>query len=284
MYKDYPFASNYLSIRGGRLHFIDEGTGPVIIMVHGNPTWSYYYRHLIARLSLSHRVIALDHMGCGLSDKPSDYSYCLAQHIENLECLLAHLGIGRFSLIVHDWGGAIGFGCAVQNLDRIDKIALMNTTAFRSSRLPWRIGLCRLPVLGEIIVRLFNGFAGPARYMAVVNKLTAETAGSYLAPYDSWRNRIAIARFVQDIPMHKTHRSYARLVEIENRLPLLRDQKTPLLILWGGKDFCFNDQFYAEWQRRFPEAESHYFGDGGHYVLEDKIVDILPILTQFFKR
>jgi cis-3-alkyl-4-acyloxetan-2-one decarboxylase len=284
VYKDYPFESNYLSIRGGRLHYIDEGTGPVIVMVHGNPTWSYYYRHLIAHFRLSHRVIALDHMGCGLSDKPSDYPYYLAQHIENLGSLLAHLGVGRFSLIVHDWGGAIGFGCAVQRLDQVDRIALMNTAAFRSTRLPLRIRLCRLPVLGEIIVRLFNGFAGPACSMAVEKRLTAETARSYLAPYNSWSNRIAIAKFVQDIPMDISHSSYAPLVEIENRLPLLRDQKTPLLLLWGGKDFCFNDQFYNEWQRRFPEAESHYFSDGGHYVLEDKIVEILPILTQFLKR
>ncbi len=282
MYKDYPFKNNYLSIRGGRLHYVDEGTGPVIVMVHGNPTWSYYYRHLIAHFRLSHRVIAVDHMGCGLSDKPSDYHYCLAQHIENLDSLLEHLEIGRFSLIVHDWGGAIGFGCAVQRLDQIDKIALMNTAAFRSSRLPWRIRLCRLPVIGEIIVRLFNGFAGPARYIAVVKKLAAETARSYLAPYNSWHNRVAIARFVQDIPMDISHQSYARLAEIEYSLPLLRDQKTQLLILWGGKDFCFNDLFYNEWKRRFPEAESHYFSDGGHYVLEDKIVEILPILKQFF--
>ncbi len=284
MYKDYPFTSNYLSVRGGRLHYIDEGTGSVIVMVHGNPTWSYYYRNLIAHFRLNHRVIAIDHMGCGLSDKPPDYPYCLAIHIENLETLLVHLGIERFSLIVHDWGGVIGFGCAVQRLDQIDKIALMNTAAFRSTRFPWRIRLCRLPVLGEIIVRLFNGFAGPACHMAVVNKLAEETARNYLAPYNSWNNRVAIARFVQDIPMHKNHRSYARLVEIENRLLLLRDQKTPLLILWGGKDFCFNDHFYKEWQRRFPKAESHYFIDGGHYVLEDKIVEILPILTRFFTK
>lgn len=284
MYKDYPFTSNYLNIRGGRLHYIDEGTGPVIVMVHGNPTWSYYYRHLIAHFRLTHRVIAIDHMGCGLSDKPSEYPYCLGQHIENLECLLAHLGVGRFSLIVHDWGGAIGFGCAVQRLDRIDRIVLMNTAAFRSTRLPLRIRVCRLPVIGEIIVRLFNGFAWPACFMAVVKRLKVETAKSYLAPYNSWRNRVAIARFVQDIPMDRSHPSYAGLVEIENRLPLLRDHKIPLLILWGGKDFCFNDHFYIEWQRRFPEAESHYFSDGGHYVLEDKIVEIIPILAQFFNK
>jgi cis-3-alkyl-4-acyloxetan-2-one decarboxylase len=281
VYKDYPFTSNYLHLRGGRLHYVDEGTGPIIVMVHGNPTWSYYYRHLIAHFKQTHRVIALDHMGCGLSDKPPLYPYCLSQHIENLECLLVHLGVQRFSLIVHDWGGAIGFGCAVQHLDQIEKIALMNTASFRSTRLPWRIRACRLPVVGEIIVRLLNGFAGPACFMAVEKRLSAETIRSYLAPYNSWNNRVAIARFVQDIPMHKSHRSYAKLVEIENRLSLLRDQGTPLIIFWGGKDFCFNDHFYNEWRKRFHEAETHYFHDGGHYVLEDKIVEIKPILEQF---
>ncbi len=281
MYKDYPFASNYLSLTGGRLHYIDEGTGPVIVMVHGNPTWSYYYRHLIAHFQQSHRVIALDHMGCGLSDKPPHYPYCLAQHIENLGRLLKHLGIDRFSLIVHDWGGAIGFGYAVQHLDQIEKITLMNTAAFRSTRLPWRIRLCRLPIIGEILVRQLNGFAGPACFMAVEKKLSAETIKGYLAPYNNWHNRVAIARFVEDIPMHQKHRSYAGLVAIENSLLLLRERNIPLLILWGGKDFCFNDHFYKEWQSRFPEAESHYFKDGGHYVLEDKIVEILPILQAF---
>ena len=284
MYKDFPFKSNYLTLPGGRLHYIDEGAGPVIIMVHGNPTWSYYFRHLITQLQQSHRVIAVDHMGCGLSDKPAHYPYCLTQHIENLESLLAHLEIERFSLIVHDWGGAIGFGCAVQHLDSIHKIVVMNTAAFRSPQLPWRIRLCRIPIVGEILVRQFNGFAGPARFMAVEKKLARDVARSYLAPYDNWHNRVAIARFVEDIPMHKKHRSYAKLVEIEKQLPLVRDLRIPLLLLWGGKDFCFNDDFYNEWKQRFPEAESHYFQDGGHYVLEDKLVEIQPIVQSFFDR
>ena len=284
MYNNYPFKSNFLNLRGGRLHYIDEGSGPVIIMLHGNPTWSYHYRHLISHFQQSHRVIALDHMGCGLSDKPPDYPYCLEQHIENLQYLIDQLKIDKFSLIVHDWGGAIGFGCAVKYPDRIEKISLMNTAAFRSTRIPWRIRLCRLPIFGEIIVRLFNGFAAPACFMAVVKKLPAETIKGYLAPYDSWFNRIAIARFVEDIPVDEKHRSYAKLLEIENNLSLLREQKIPLLILWGGKDFCFTDHFYQEWQRRFPEAESHYFSDGGHYILEDKIVEIIPILQSFFSK
>lgn len=255
-----------------------------MVMVHGNPTWSYYFRHLITFFKKNYRVVAVDHMGCGLSDKPPDYPYCLAQHIENLLALLEYLKIDRFSLIVHDWGGAIGLGCAVKELDRLENLVIMNTAAFRASRLPWRIRLCRLPILGEIIVRLFNGFAGPARFMAVEKGLDRATAQAYLAPYDSWLNRIAIARFVEDIPMHSDHKSYAKLVEIEERLDQVRDREIPLLILWGGKDFCFNDLFFGEWRRRFPKAECHYFNDGGHYVLEDKGAEIIPILQAFLAK
>ncbi len=192
------------------------------------------------------------------------------------------LDIGRFSLVVHDWGGAIGFGCAVNRLERVEKLVVMNTAAFRSSRMPWRIALCRLPILGEVIVRLFNGFARPAIFMAVTKKMEAAVAGAYLAPYDSWRNRVAIARFVQDIPMHPDHPSYTTLVKIEERLADIRERKIPMLILWGGKDFCFNDSFFHEWRRRFPEAQSRYFSDGGHYILEDKAEEIGPIIQVFF--
>jgi pimeloyl-ACP methyl ester carboxylesterase len=283
VYPDYPFPSNFLSLDGGRLHYIDVGTGPVIVMVHGNPTWSYYFRNLISLLQINHRVIAIDHMGCGLSDKPSDYPYSLARHIKNLESLIDHLRIDRFSLVVHDWGGAIGMGCAVKRAMSIDKIVVMNTAAFRSSRIPLRIQLCRLPVVGEIIVRLFNGFAWPAQFMAVEKKMAPDVARAYLAPYDSWNNRVAIFRFVEDIPLNPHHKSYATLVEVENGLVLLRDQGIPFLIIWGGGDFCFNDTFFDQWKKRFPEAADHYFPDGGHYVLEDKFAEISPLIDSFFK-
>ncbi len=283
MYPDYPFSPNYLELEGGRLHYIDEGVGPVIVMVHGNPTWSYYFRHLVSLLCKTHRVIAIDHIGCGLSDKPQHYSYCLAQHIENLDSLLTHLKIDRFSLVVHDWGGAIGIGCAVNYISRIENIVVMNTAAFRSKRIPLRIQLCRLPVVGEIIVRLFNGFAWPAQFMAVKKKMAPDVAKAYLAPYNSWNNRVAVYNFVKDIPLTARHPSYSTLVDIEKRLSLLRDAAIPMLIVWGGADFCFNDDFFEEWQKRFPEAENHYFKDGGHYLLEDKFVDIVPIIKSFFQ-
>ena len=283
VYPEYPFTSHYIEISGHKLHYLDEGKGPVIVMVHGNPTWSYYFRRAISLLAPTHRVIAIDHMGCGLSDKPQTYPYTLEQHISNLRTLLESLEVGRYSLMVHDWGGAIGMGCAVQSPGQIDRIVVMNTAAFRSARIPLRIRICRWPYLGALLVRGLNGFALPARYMAVEQPLSPEVAGAYIAPYDSWRNRVAIHRFVRDIPLDERHASYNALVEVEKGLDALRDGKIPLLLLWGGRDFCFNDDFYREWCQRFPDAEKHYFPDGGHYILEDKFADIAPLLRQFFK-
>ena len=203
-------------------------------------------------------------MGCGWSDKPQEYPYTLQQHISNLQVLLARLEIRKFSLVVHDWGGAIGFGCAVENPTQVEKITVINTAAFRSKRIPFRIRVCKWPFIGPLIVRGLNGFAWPATFMAVSRPLSADVKNGYLAPYDSWANRVAIAAFVKDIPLASSHRSYGVLEKIENGLSRLREQRIPMLILWGGRDFCFNKHFYDEWRRRFPEAQRHYFEDGGH--------------------
>lgn len=278
---EYPFASRFFEQPNHRIHYLDEGEGEVVVMVHGNPTWSYYYRNLIAELRKTKRVIAIDHLGCGLSDKPQDYDYCLANHIENLDCLLQHLQLDRFSLILHDWGGAIGMGVAGRRPGAVQKIVVMNTAAFRSTRIPKRISLCRLPILGEILVRGFNGFAAPATVMAVANTMRKEVAKGYLAPYDSWRNRIAIHRFVADIPLAPTDKSYRTLTIIEEQLPVLRQRKIPILVLWGAEDFCFDGWFYNQWLSRFPECERVWFKDGGHYLLEDKPKDCLARIEAF---
>ncbi len=251
-------------------------------MVHGNPTWSYYYRHLISLLAKTHRVIALDHLGCGLSDKPQDYPYQLRNHIDNLEALLRGLQISFYSLIVHDWGGAIGLGAAGRNPDAVERLVILNTAAFRSQRIPWRIRLCRWPLIGALLVRGLNGFAGPAIFMAVTRRLRPEVAKAYLAPYDSWRNRVAVYGFVRDIPLAPAHPSYATLQEVEEGLSGLATRNIPILICWGGRDFCFDDHFYQEWRTRFPLAERHYFKEAGHYVLEDALPEIRPLLVNFF--
>lgn len=251
-------------------------------MVHGNPTWSFYYRRLVALLSRTHRVIVPDHLGCGLSDKPQDFSYTLENHIDHLGRLLDHLNVVDYSLVVHDWGGAIGLGCAVRHPERIEKLLLFNTAAFRSIRIPFRISICRYPFIGSLIVRGLNGFCRPATFMAVEKPLAPDVRSAYLAPYNSWDNRVAIHGFVRDIPLSPSHPSYSTLVTVENGLESLRSQNIPTMIIWGAKDFCFNDSFYKEWQRRFPQADCHYLQDCGHYVLEDGWPRIKLLAEEFF--
>lgn len=281
---EYDFSSYFLPLAAGRLHYLDEGRGPAVLLVHGNPTWSYYYRNLIKVLAKRFRVIAPDHLGCGLSDKPADYHYKLENHIANLASLLDHLGLERFSMVVHDWGGPIGLGVVEQNGFELEKLVLLNTAAYRSSRIPLRISICRWPLLGRILVQGLNGFAAAAVHMAVTGKMDKKIAAGYLTPYDNWSNRRAIYEFVKDIPLRGDHQSYRKLVEIEMSLNRLRENRTPTTLLWGGRDFCFNDHFYSEWRQRLPEAESHYFDHWGHYILEDGRGVIEPLIEEFLIR
>ena len=134
---------------GLKLHYIDEGSGEPIVMVHGNPTWSFYYRHLIDSLRDSYRVIVPDHIGCGLSDKPDDsrYRYTLSSRVDDLERLLDHLGLDRdLTLIMHDWGGMIGMAYAARHPERIARLVVSNTAAFHkpaSKPMPRALTICR---------------------------------------------------------------------------------------------------------------------------------------------
>ncbi len=263
------------------MHYVDEGAGSPIVMVHGNPTWSFYFRELIKGLSDRHRVIAPDHIGCGLSDKPQSYSYTLETHIDNLERLMERLDLGDVTLAVHDWGGAIGMGWAVRHPQLIRRFIIFNTAAFLGGETPFRIRICRWPILGDIAVRGLNAFARAAIHMACAKRerMTPAVREGYLAPYDSFANRIAILRFVRDIPLTPSAPSYSVLKQIEAALPTFQDR--PMTILWGMKDFCFTEQFLKGWIARFPSAAVHRFEDASHYVVEDAHDRILPILNDF---
>jgi pimeloyl-ACP methyl ester carboxylesterase len=267
----YPFRTrSLLTPAGARMSYLDEGPrGPeAALMVHGNPTWSFYYRGLVRELSPRVRCVAADHVGMGLSEKPARYDYSLARRIGDLEALVDSLGLGRIHLVVHDWGGPIGLGLAVRRPAAIASIIIQNTAAFHSDRIPARIAACRAPVIGEVLVRGLNGFAGPAACMAMSTRpLTAQERAGYLFPYRSWADRVAVARFVKDIPLEASHPSRAALDEVERGLGRLAP--VPKLILWGGRDFCFDDTFLNRWRGIYPDARVERLPDAGHYVLED---------------
>ncbi len=287
----YPFESHYYRLKTGeKIHYIDECSGSaadnhkkeILLMLHGNPSWSFYYRKLIPEFSSNFRVIVPDHIGMGFSDKPQHYNYTLHKHIENLQELLTEItdGTETVNLIVHDWGGAIGSGWAIKNLQRLGKLVILNTGAFLSTKIPFRINICRIPGFGALAIRGLNAFAAGATIMAVEKKLSREVKEGYLLPYNSWHNRIGTLRFVQDIPLKAGAESYKQLKEIEKNLKKFRDKD--ILILWGGRDWCFNDSFFNGWRQRFPNAEYEYYPDGGHYIIEDKGPEIICRLKAFF--
>jgi haloalkane dehalogenase len=252
------------------MSYLDEGPrdAEAVLMLHGNPTWSFYYRDLVRTLSPRLRCIVPDHVGMGLSEKPPGYDYRLATRIADVEGLVDGLGLKRIHLVVHDWGGAIGFGLATRRPGSVGRIVILNTAAFPSDRIPRRIALCRAPFLGELIVRGLNGFADPATWMAMAaRRLEWDERRGYLYPYRSWAERIGVHRFVRDIPLEPAHPSRATLEGIAGRLPLLAGN--PKLILWGGRDFCFDEGFLSRWRQAYPDARVDLLGRCGHYVLED---------------
>jgi len=211
----YPFSpQTFVTPHGATMSYVDEGprADEAVLMLHGNPTWSFFYRDVIQELAPRIRCVVPDHVGMGLSDKPQDYPYTLATRIADIEVLVASLKLRRVHLVVHDWGGAIGFGWAVKHPELVGKIVVLNTAAFRSPHIPARIALCKAWGLGTVLVRGLNGFAWPATWMAMnQRKLSAEEKRAYLYPYRTWADRVAVNAFVKDIPMGESHPSYRTL-------------------------------------------------------------------------
>lgn len=283
--QEYPFESHFYDVGDGvRMHYLDEGprSDEAVLMLHGNPTWSFYFRNVVQALRGRMRCIVPDHVGMGLSDKPAKYPYQLARRIGDVQKLIAHLGLKRIHLVVHDWGGAIGMGVATRAADATGRIVILNTAAFPDENIPGRISVCRWPVIGSLLVRGFNGFAGPAVSMAVTKPLPPAVREGFLAPYRSWADRVAVHQFVRDIPMEPEHPTLPLLQQIGVDLAWLKAK--PALIGWGGKDFCFNDHFFERWKQFLPQAETEYYDDAGHYVLEDAREQLVPRIAEFLQR
>ncbi|RMG37164.1 MAG: alpha/beta fold hydrolase [Planctomycetota bacterium] len=263
------------------MHYVDEGAGEPLLFVHGNPTWSFAFRHLIRSLRSHYRVVAVDHVGCGLSDKPRRYEYTLRQHRDNLVALIDALDLHQATLIGHDWGGCIGTAAVLCRPDRFRRLVYMNTAAFVADRLPWRIAVCRWPLIGPLLVRGLNGFSRAALRMAVADRrsLTPAARCGYLAPYSCWADRIAIQRFVEDIPVSPRHPSRRLLEEIQQGLSTLRDR--PTLLVWGMKDWCFTPAFLRRFVDVFPDADVVEVPEAGHWVFEDAPEATLSAIRTF---
>ncbi|MFT4256453.1 MAG: alpha/beta fold hydrolase [Pseudoxanthomonas sp.] len=289
-YPGYSFIPKHLEVRPGiALSYLDEGPrdGEVVVMVHGNPSWSYYWRNLVAGLSDKYRCIVPDHVGMGFSDKPGDgrYEYTLQSRVDDLQALLRHAGIDDatpITLAVHDWGGMIGFGWALSHAAQVKRLVITNTAAFpmpAAKKMPWQIALGRDWKVGEWLIRTFNAFSWGASRFGVEKKMPRAVRRAYVAPYDSWANRIATVRFMQDIPLGPGDKAWALLEASGKRLPAYAG--LPAFIGWGLKDFVFDRHFFDGFRAALPQAQVMAFDDAGHYVMEDKAQVLVPAIRAF---
>ena len=285
----YPWTGRFFDRGGARMHYLDVGPpdGEPVVMVHGNPTWSFHFREVVRALESTHRCIVPDHVGCGLSDKPRDdrYDYTLGSRVLDLGALIERLEPSRkIHLVVHDWGGMIGFAWAAKHAARIASLTVLNTAAFplpATKKFPPALALTRTP-LGSLLVRGGNAFAWTASRLCVTKTpLAPDVRAAYLAPYGSWSDRVATLRFVQDIPLSPSDRAWSIVAETASLLPDL--EAAPMLIGWGMKDFVFDAHFLDEWVRRFPRARVRRFPDAGHYVLEDERAVLVPEIAAFVR-
>lgn len=279
---EYPWQGDYLTVDGHRLHYLDEGDGPPLLMVHGNPTWSFYWRHLVKGLSDDYRCVVPDHLGCGLSDQP-DAFFRLEDRSRHLAALIEHLDLRDLTLVVHDWGGPIGLHAALRDPGRVARLVIFNTGVFEGP-LPLSIKACRWPGVGSFMVRTLNGFIRAGLFQAIADRsrLSGPVREGYLLPYRSAAGKRTIHQFVQDIPLEDGHPTREAFFGIDDRLGELADR--PTLIVWGEQDFCFTPYYRRGFEERFPDAEVHALPDAAHWVVEDAHERILPWMRDFLAR
>ncbi len=287
---DYPADySKTTTINGRKMHFLEANSnnGDPVIMVHGNPSWSLYFRGLFNALCDQYHCVVPDHIGMGLSEKPTDdYSFTLQQRVDDLDDLLTELDINdKLTLVVHDWGGMIGLAYATRYPGRIKRLVISNTAGFlipAGKEIPWQLKLSRTPLIGKLAIQGLNAFCRGAVKDCVTRKpMSADVASAYLSPYDNWANRLAVLRFVEDIPLDSSHVSYDLVSNVDKQIGQFAS--IPMLICWGMKDFVFDADFLDEWRRRFPDAEYHEY-DAGHYLLEDAGDSVIPVIQRFLQQ
>lgn len=248
----YPFADRFVALPAGRLHYVDEGRGEAILFVHGTPTWSYEYRHLVRALSPTYRCVAPDHLGFGLSERPAGFGYTPAEHARNLAGFVDALGLGRFTLVVHDYGGPIGLPLCLDYPERVARLVLLNTWmwSFADDAEVRRKAAFAGGIIGRFLYRASNfslRVLTPYAY-GDRRKLTAAIHRHYLAPFPTWDDRERVLwTLAREILGSSAY--YTDLWERRDRL-----LGRPVLILWGMKDPAFTPRHLERWTAFFGDA------------------------------
>jgi haloalkane dehalogenase len=275
----FPFAPHFTEVDRARVHYVDEGSGPPLLLLHGNPTWSFLYRELIAALRDRYRCIAPDHPGFGLSRAAPGYGYTAAEHADVLERLVVELDLREVTMMVQDWGGPIGFAVATRHPDRFASFVIGNTWAWPKSDLATQL-FARLlggPIGGYLILRR-NFFVEKAIPRGMKRRTLPEAVmDAYRGPFPTPESRRPVHVFPHEILASRPF-----LAEIERGLPALRDRRA--LIVWPTKDVAFGERERLRWEAVFPDHRTVILDGAGHYIQEDAPEEIIGAIGEWTRR
>ncbi|MGH3713180.1 MAG: alpha/beta fold hydrolase [Micromonosporaceae bacterium] len=271
----FPFESRYLDVAGARVHYIDEGDGPVFLALHGNPTWSFLYRHIVHGLSDRFRCIALDYPGFGLSTAPPGYAYTIAEHARVVQQFVAQLDLRDVTLMTQDWGGPIGFWVATRSPERFRAFVIGNTWAWPLAGhrpIEWFSKTLGSAAVGGLLVRRADIFVNLFLRAAMRRRtLTGAERAMYRRPHPTPASR----RPVHVMP-RELLAAHPLLTEVEQGLPRVADK--PALIVWGDKDPAFGPALRRRWERTFPNHRTEILHGASHYIQEDAPDEIVAAI------
>jgi haloalkane dehalogenase len=272
----YPFESRYAELDGARVHYVDEGSGPTLLLLHGNPTWSFLYRDVIAGLRDDYRCVALDYPGFGLSTASPGYGFTPAEHARVVERFVTTLDLRDVTMMVQDWGGPIGFAAATRNADRFKAFVIGNTWAWPKSDPGTQVfsrflggPIGKRLILGRnlFVERILPG--GVRR-----KKLAPEVMAAYRGPFPTPESRVPTWVFPREIL-----RSRPFLGEVEAGLSAVTDR--PALIVWPTKDVAFRNAERKRWEELFSDRRTVTLDGAGHYIQEDAADEIVTAIRDW---
>ena len=272
----FPFEAHFFEVDGQNLCYFDEGTGPALVLIHSCPMSAFAFRSVIREFRTTRRVIAYDHLGFGRSDKPLHFDYRIENHIEHLERLLNYLNVDeKITLVMHGRGAAIGMGYATRHPESVENFIVMNAMSFSDFSLPFRLRICKLPFLGNLLVNKFNFFLRPPwRYPKLVRD-------AYLLPFPRKEDRCALMEFINSLPCAPEDKSAQSMIEIETAIWSLREKHT--LILWGGRDWLYTKKALRKWTEYFPSAKVVILPLAGRFLMEDDPAEFITNVREFFE-
>ena len=278
----YPFAPHYVDVGGLRMHYVDEGQGEPILLLHGEPTWSFLYRKLIPPLASRYRVLAPDYIGFGKSDKPADDDwYTFAQHAANLDAFVAALGpLAPLTLVVQDWGGPLGLRLVARQPERIARLVILNTGLLSGESTAFSPGLLRWIEVSPYMLE--KPVSELMRRSFVRIQAGADVLRGYDAPFPTRESKAGARRFPLIIPRSTADPGAREMIETREAL---RHWQKPALVIFGDSDPVFPPAVAEDFARLIPNAEGPLFARGaGHYVPEEAGDELAAHILEYMAR